>query len=370
MNEQTQHGMAPVLKPAQQQNQNPVQRLSAAIAQRRPAFADVATKFLDPDRLVKLAQVCIAKNPALADCSTLSVLDCLMTCARLGLEPNEPGGLWLVPFKGVCTGVIDYRGLIDVCRRSGNIAAVHADARHQNDLWEYRIDTQGSTLVTLRHAPAEGDRGPMVGAFFVAKLTGGECQAVYLSKDQIDGFRARSKADQKGFSPWKSDYLAMAIKTACRRGVNLLPKTREVQMLREELQKEDVIDVLPVLGEGGEDTQEAIDRLLTEAEAQADAIQAGFKALGFGPARQLQALMKYHGDPQALVDWLAGQQQPQNTTQAPAANTTQPVELAAANVTQAEPAPVKKGKGGRPKKAAPAPAPAAPATRTFDGGSF
>jgi recombination protein RecT len=192
---------------------------------------------------VKLAQLCISRTPLIAQCSTVSVIEALMVCARLGLEPNEPGGVWLVPFKNkdryVCTSIVDYRGLIDVARRNTEIHAVHADLRYAADGWEFAIDTTSPTLVRVRHVPAEGERGDVLGAYFIVKLRHGECQAVYLTTDQIESYRGRSRGADSDYSPWKRDWAAMACKTACRRGVNLLPRTPEVQLLREVLAQED-----------------------------------------------------------------------------------------------------------------------------------
>ncbi len=294
----------------QLQRQTP-QTLGKAIESRMASFGAVATKYLTPERLVKLAQLAISKNPGLAECSTLSVLECLMTCAKLGLEPNEPGGVWLVPFKGVCTAIVDYRGMVDVARRSGAVLAVHADIRYAKDVWSYSIDTSGPTIVNLKHSPADGDRGPVLGAFFVAKLAGGECQAVYIDKVQIDQFRERSKADRAGFSPWKSDYNAMAIKTACRRGVNLLPKTPELQALREAIHAEDHDMALADI-EIPEANHTAIERMLAAIgerdKALADGIHAGFESLGYGPARRLQLLTRDQAHPDQLLAWLRTEQ--------------------------------------------------------------
>lgn len=228
---------------------SPVQTLAFAIAQKQASFAAVATKYLTAERLVKLAQIAIAKTPALAECSVLSVVNALTVCSRLGLEPNEPGGVWLVPFREkdqkakVCTPIVDYRGLIDVARRSGEIAAVHADLRCEADGWEYWIDTLSPVLVHLRHVPAEGDpgkeRGRILGAYMIARLTNGQCQAVYLPTAKIEEYRGRSRAGRSDYSPWTTDWNAMAIKTACRRGVNFLPRSPELQALREALSDED-----------------------------------------------------------------------------------------------------------------------------------
>lgn len=239
---------APVSSP-RTKTTSPVKTLSLAIEQRRASFASVQTRYLPADRLVKLGQVVATRVPRLAECSLASVLDALMTCARLGLEPHEPGGVWLVPYRirdrYVCQAIVDYRGLIDVARRSGEIAAIHADERRAADGWEYAVDTTAPTLIRLRHVPAEGDRGPLVGAYAIAKLRNGECQAVYLTADDLAAIRARSPSAQAEGSPWVTDPAAMHKKSALRRLVNLLPRTPDLQVLREELVKEEVREMKP-----------------------------------------------------------------------------------------------------------------------------
>jgi recombination protein RecT len=283
---------------------NATKTLATLIEGRQASFAAVATKYLPPDRLVKLAQVIIGRVPDLGRCTSLSVLDSLMTCSRLGLEPNVPGGVWLIPrnmkikrqgqpdeWQMTCTSIIDYRGMLDVARRGGDVAAVHAAVRCANDAWEFAIDTTGDTLVVVKHRPAEGDRGAILGAYFVAKLTTGQCQAVYLTKTEIEGYRGRSKAT--GFSPWESDWAAMAVKTAARRGVNLLPKSPDVQALREELTKEDErqhadIDVMP------EPAAEVVETMLgTFQPDQRKAIVEAMRALDYSAGQALVILRRF-----------------------------------------------------------------------------
>lgn len=343
----------PAEKPQSSKRPNPQMRLSDTILSRRDAFAAVATKYLPAERLVKLAQLAVSKNPDLVECTTLSVLECLMMCARLGLEPGEPGGIWLVKFKTICTAIIDYRGMIDVARRSGEVVAVAADIRKANDVFHWEIDTTAATMLSIKHKHADGDRGAMVGAYFLARLKSGEYQGAYLSKDEVDTFRKRSKADAKGFSPWQTDYEAMAMKTACRRGVNLLPKTPELQQLLSELKQEDdqfdrILDDLP------ETSATAIDRMIAEItktdKETAEAIMAAFAKLDYSPAHRVQVLTKYSDDAKALLAFLTaeiGGGQPAQLTEG------QPVErVTEADIQAARQEPEKvpvKNKGGRPK---------------------
>lgn len=238
----------------------PAKTLEDIIKDKAPSFADVATKYMSPERLVKLAQVMVSRTPDLRKCNPLSVVAELITCSRLGLEPGVEGGRWLLPFrqgKGEdaryeVVGVTDYRGLIDIARRSGEVIAIHADLRRTNDLWEFWIDAGGPTLVHLLHRRAEGERGDILGAYAVVKLRTREVQAVSLTLDEINATKARSKSAKSDYSPWNTDWASMACKTAIRRLYNLLPKTPEITAVREVLAEEDerdradaAIDVTP-----------------------------------------------------------------------------------------------------------------------------
>jgi recombination protein RecT len=235
-----------IQKPAAPQTDTLKQEIEARLTS--GAFKSVSTQYLTPERMVKLALVMISKTPDLRKASVLKVVSELMTCARLGLEPGVEGGRWLLPFKNNKTGemdvvgVTDYRGLVDIARRSGEVLAIHADIRKANDLWENWIDAGGATLVHLRHRRAETDRGLTVGVYAVVKLKNGEVQAIYLTKDEVDATRSRSRGAKSEYSPWSTDWDSMAKKTAIRRLYNLLPKTPEITAAREVLAEEDAED--------------------------------------------------------------------------------------------------------------------------------
>jgi recombination protein RecT len=235
--------------------------LAETIKAKQASFADVATKYLTPERLVKLALVAITKMPDLQKVPAQEIVAELINCARLGLEPNVEGGRWLLPFKrGSDDGtryelvaVTDYRGLIDIARRSGEVLSIHADIVRANDVWEYWVGSDGPTLVHLRHVRATGDRGAIAGAFAIVRLRNGEVQAEFLTTEQINDAKSRSRGASSKFSPWQRDFDAMAKKTAIRRLYNLLPKTPEIQAAREVLADEDgadraEIDVTPPPG--------------------------------------------------------------------------------------------------------------------------
>lgn len=238
----------------------PQKSLFDAIREKQSSFSEVATKYMTPERLVKLALVAVTKMPDLQKVPHVEVIAALIDCSRLGLEPNVEGGRWLLPFKRrsdegdryELVAVTDYRGLIDIARRSGEVLSIHADVRRANDLWEYWVGSDGPTLVHLRHRRAEGERGDILGAYAIVRLKNGEVQAEYLTLEQIGEARKRSRGADSSFSPWQRDWDAMAKKTAIRRLYNLLPKTPEISAAREVLASEDenerveaAVDVTP-----------------------------------------------------------------------------------------------------------------------------
>lgn len=217
--------------------------LAEIIKAKQASFADVATKYMTPERLVKLAIVAISKTPDLQRVPAAEVVAELINCSRLGLEPNVEGGRWLLPFKRKdhfeLVSVTDYRGLIDIARRSGEVLSIHADMVCANDLWEFWVGSDGPTLVHLRHRRADRERGDILGAYAIVRLKNGEVQAEFLPLEKINEAKSRSRGASSDFSPWNRDFEAMAKKTAVRRLYNFLPKTPEIQAVREVLADEE-----------------------------------------------------------------------------------------------------------------------------------
>jgi recombination protein RecT len=75
----------------------------------------------------------------------------------------------------------------------------------------------------LRHVPTlkSVDRGGVIGAYAYAKLKSGEEQWVFMTTDEIEAVRKRSKAANNG--PWVTDWNEMGKKTALKRLCKVLP---------------------------------------------------------------------------------------------------------------------------------------------------
>lgn len=185
-------------------------------------------RHLTVDRLLRTVVTAIRMNPGLLDCTKESILAAVMGCAQLGLEP-EPflGQAYLVPFKrkGVleATLIPGYRGYIALARRSGEVQSVSAQVVYSNDHFILQYGTQEK----LEHIPADGDRGIPRGAYVVFNYKDGSHSFDYMTKDDIEKIRDRSRAKENG--PWVTDWPEMAKKTVIRRHAKLAPLAVEIQ---------------------------------------------------------------------------------------------------------------------------------------------
>ncbi|MBN2162558.1 MAG: recombinase RecT [Pontiellaceae bacterium] len=183
-------------------------------------WAKVLPSILTPDRMARVAVSQVRRVPKLLECSQPSLLGALMTCAELGLEPNGRHA-HLIPYGKECQLIIDFKGLAELAMRSGKISRLHADVICEND----QVSIENG-IISHKINPLK-DRGTMIGAYAMCAFKDGSEKHEYMSKAEIDGIRARSRAGKSG--PWVTDYNEMAKKTVFRRMSKWLPLSPEVQ---------------------------------------------------------------------------------------------------------------------------------------------
>lgn len=188
-------------------------------------------KHLTADRMCRVLLTEFRTNPMLEECEIKSLLGCIVQCSQLGLEPgNNLGHAYLIPFKNrkksitECTLIIGYRGLMDLARRSGQILSINPQVIYEEDFlnFEYGLDPK------LKHIPARGDRGKMIGAYAAVHLKDGGKQFELMWKDAIDKIRDSSQSASSSYSPWNTHYDEMAKKTVIRRISKYLPCSVEM----------------------------------------------------------------------------------------------------------------------------------------------
>lgn len=191
-------------------------------------IARALPKHMDAERLARIALTTIKTTPKLLECTQESLLGALMLSAQTGLEPGPLGHVYFVPrkIKGVqeCQWMLGYKGIIELARRSGEILSIEAREVCQRDEFRYSYGLDEE----LHHRPfMDGDRGPLVAVWGLAKFKDGGHYFVVLSRADVDLAMSRSDSAKSGFGPWKTDYSAMARKTAIRRMAPYLPLSPE-----------------------------------------------------------------------------------------------------------------------------------------------
>jgi recombination protein RecT len=186
-------------------------------------------KHLKPERFIRIAITALTRTPKLQDCTPESFFQCLLDLSALGIEPDGKRA-HLIPYGNKCTLVVDYKGIVELARRSGEVSNIHADVVCERDTFDYQFGSGGF----LKHKPALKDRGPVICAYSFVKLKDGSEDFDVMNVDDIDKIRSRSRSGQSG--PWVTDWNEMAKKTVFRRQSKWLPFSPE---LREAIEKDD-----------------------------------------------------------------------------------------------------------------------------------
>jgi len=182
-------------------------------------------KHLTPERFCRIALTALTRVPRLTECTPETVIKAMLTCSELGIEPDGRRA-HLIPFRNTkannveCQLIIDYKGLVELAKRSGDVSSITAQIVCEKDTFTW--DT-GEVHHVINFAQP---RGEMYAAYAVIKFKDGTEQADVMTKAEIDAIRKRSKAANDG--PWVTDYHEMARKTVFRRASKWITLSPEV----------------------------------------------------------------------------------------------------------------------------------------------
>lgn len=190
-----------------------------------PEIKRALPSVLTPERFTRMALSALNNTPKLAECTPMSFIAALMNSAQTGLEPNTPlAQAYLIPYnnkgKLECQFQIGYRGLIDLAYRNDRMQSIEAHTIYQNDEFYYELGLEPK----LRHVPAWEDRGDVIGFYAVFRLDNGGSRFEVMSKSDIDRYaQTFSRAFASDYSPWKTNYEAMAKKTVIKQLLKYAP---------------------------------------------------------------------------------------------------------------------------------------------------
>ena len=150
-------------------------------------------------------------------CAPDAVLKECLKAVSLKLPINKQLGFaYVIPYKNVPQFQLGYKGLIQLCIRSGKYKYINADVVYEGEF-------KGADKLT-GYVDLNGEKisDKVIGYFAYIETIDGYKKAVYWDKDKVTKHAAKfSKSYNGANSVWKTDFDAMAIKTVLR---NLLSK--------------------------------------------------------------------------------------------------------------------------------------------------
>lgn len=160
------------------------------------------------ERFVRAALTSMQKNPKLMQCTQASLFQSFMTAAQLGIEPDGRRA-HLIPYGTECTLVIDYKGLVELVKRSGDVSVPYAEKVCENDFFQWE---NGDIVHRIDFTKP---RGNAYAYYARVRHKDGAYQAVVMTKDEVEAIRARSRG--RNSEPWTEHFDEMGKKTAFRR---------------------------------------------------------------------------------------------------------------------------------------------------------
>lgn len=203
--------------------------IQKALEARTETFIAMLPAHVSVDRFKKSVIVAVMNNPKLLSCERTSLFQAVTKCCQLGLDPSGVlGSAYIIPYGNKATFVPGYQGLLDLARRSGQIAAIQARIVRHGDQFSYHMGDEER----IEHIPAlDAQTVPELRfVYAIGKLKDGTFVREVMNKAQIDVVKntALAKSYNKAESPWTKHYDEMARKTVIRRICKFLPMTPEL----------------------------------------------------------------------------------------------------------------------------------------------
>jgi recombination protein RecT len=222
-------------------------------------FAAVLPKHIPVERFGRVVLTAVQTNPDLLNVERRSLWNACMKAAQDGLMPDGRLGA-LVVYKDKKRGPVAQwlpmiAGIRQKVRNSGEVATWDAHVVHEKDLFDYELGDEPHIM----HRPVRGERGPIIAAYSVATLKGGEKSRDVMWIDEIEKIRSLSKAPDS--QAWREHYGEMCKKTVAKRHAKVLPMSSDL----DDLLRRDDDETGSGIGPARDQPERAPPRTLTDA---------------------------------------------------------------------------------------------------------
>jgi recombinase, phage recT family len=157
----------------------------------------------------------VTNNNLLAKATNESIMTAAMKAAVLNL-PIEPslGYAYIVPYKNQAQFQVGYKGLIQLAQRSGQVTRLNAGEVYESQYKGFNPLTE-DLEVDMTAIPKENEK--VVGYFAFMRLVNGFEKTVFWTKERVQAHGKKySQSFSSKYSPWQSDFDAMARKTVLK----------------------------------------------------------------------------------------------------------------------------------------------------------
>lgn len=202
-----------------------VQKFEITLQEKSAALSTALPRGVDAPRYMRMLVNAVIKNPKLLEYDRPSLLVSMMNAAETGLEADPAlGQVYFVPRKGKVACQIGYKGFIQLAYRSDKIASIDAGCARDGDDFSFELGSDP----TIKHRMGT-KRGEPTHVWAVVRTKDGGRMCDVMLAGEVNAIRDRcSDSAKSGFSPWKSDWEAMAKKTVLRRLLKLAPISTEL----------------------------------------------------------------------------------------------------------------------------------------------
>lgn len=200
---------------------DPIRSLGQYLNAREKNLAKYTASRIKPDTLIRLALFEFSQSEWLRRCTPESIYSALILSAQLGLEPSGVRGeAYLVPYKGKCTLIPGWRGLVKLALRSKAVKSLYSHVVYEQD--EFRVWLGSEPRV--EHRPCvDGDPGPIRCAYAVAVMENGAIDVEVMPLSELEKIRdmaskGRGGKDGPAYIDWADQmYRKAPLRRLCKR---------------------------------------------------------------------------------------------------------------------------------------------------------
>ncbi|MCL2631503.1 MAG: recombinase RecT [Coriobacteriia bacterium] len=215
---------------------NPRNTYEKLIIDRWDRIAFLLPEHVKQEKVFQVLSSTVSQDPKLLECSSASLVAATLTCAALGLLPSKVDGLghcFIIPYGKEATFQFGYKGVLELARRSGEIADITAAVVYQGDEFMH-IMGDAEQIIHVPDYSASRSPENIIATYMVMRLTNGGVHREVMTIDEVMKIRDRSQAYQtaKRFnkkSAWDTDPEAMIKKTVINRAKPYMPLSPEIR---------------------------------------------------------------------------------------------------------------------------------------------